>query len=134
MKSFSLGFGVTVKRYAMNNVAKQSYTTIKYATRYREKHSLVFNVPCHLCQDHGGHQRLHHLPVPGHGGRHRDSSAVRMTNVKCFDLMRFSTGTGPLCSPQSVSVLSTGKIFCPLEIPSSFYISGSLAPSASPGW
>jgi len=28
-----IGFGVTVKRYAMNNVAKQSYTTIKYATR-----------------------------------------------------------------------------------------------------
>ena len=33
IRIFSLGFGVTVKRYAMNNVAKQSYTTIKYATR-----------------------------------------------------------------------------------------------------
>ena len=28
-----IGFGVVVKRYAMVNVSKKSYTTIKYATR-----------------------------------------------------------------------------------------------------
>ena len=49
MRSLFVGFGVTVKRYAMNNVAKQSYTTIKYATRYREKHSLVFILHDVIC-------------------------------------------------------------------------------------
>ena len=107
----SLGFGVTVKRYTMNNVAKQSYTTIKYATRYGWRLNT--------------HKVLHSLSLGPWRPQVTASSSCSLAwswsqRLICCEkfpvwslvhLFISSLGIGPLSSLQLHFVLSTGDLY-----------------------